>query len=86
MEGTVRTLSLDLRDMIPVWIEDTIKGVTSAYGARYEFSFKEGNPPVINDRLTTRFTFSMLKDLLVMIGLLSLKIQQWVVRTSQSIL
>ncbi|WP_457622206.1 M20 metallopeptidase family protein [Persephonella sp.] len=63
MEGTVRTLSLDLRDMIPVWMEDTIKGVTSAYGARYEFSFKEGNPPVINDRLTTRFTFSMLKDL-----------------------
>jgi amidohydrolase len=62
MEGTVRTLSLDLRDKIPEWIENTVKGISSAYGASYEFSFKSGNPPVINDKLTTKFVMSMLRE------------------------
>ncbi|WP_456402174.1 M20 metallopeptidase family protein [Persephonella sp.] len=64
MEGTVRTLSLNLREKISEWMEETIKGVTSAYGAEYKFSFRAGNPPVINDKLTTRFAISMLRDLL----------------------
>jgi amidohydrolase len=64
MGGTVRTLSLELRDQIPKWMEHTIWGVTLAYGAAYEFEYKHGTPPVINDEKTTKFALGMMKDLL----------------------
>ena len=64
MGGTVRTLSLELRDQIPKWMEHTIWGVTLAYGAAYEFDYKYGTPPVINDEKATKFALGMMKDLL----------------------
>ncbi|WP_297456911.1 M20 family metallopeptidase [Persephonella sp.] len=64
MGGTVRTLSLELRDQIPKWMEHTIWGVTLAYGAAYEFDYQHGTPPVINDEKTTKFALGMMKDLL----------------------
>ncbi len=62
--GTVRTLSIDLRDQIPKWMEHTIWGTTLAYGGAYEFKYQHGTPPVINDEKTTKFALSMMKDIL----------------------
>ncbi|WP_456392679.1 M20 family metallopeptidase [Persephonella sp.] len=64
MGGTVRTLSLELRDQIPKWMEHAIWGVTLSYGAAYEFDYRQGTPPVINDEKTTRFALGMMRDLL----------------------
>ncbi len=64
MGGTVRTLSLELRDQIPKWIEQAIWGVTLSYGAVYEFDYRQGTPPVINDEKTTKFALGMMRDLL----------------------
>lgn len=64
MGGTVRTLSLELRDQIPKWMEHAIWGVTLSYGAAYEFDYRHGTPPVINDEKTTKFALGMMRDLL----------------------
>ncbi len=64
MSGTVRTLSIDLRDQIPKWMEHTLWGITTAYGGAYEFKYEEGTPPVINDEKTTKFALKKLKEFL----------------------
>ena len=64
MAGTVRTLSLEVRNQIPKWMEHAIWGVTLSYGAAYEFKYNQGTPPVINDPKTTKFALGMMKDLL----------------------
>jgi len=64
MGGTVRTLSLELRDQIPKWMEHAIWGVTMSYGASYEFNYKQGTPPVINDEKATKFALGMMRDIL----------------------
>lgn len=48
MTGTVRTLNPEVRDQIPVRIEEIVKGITSAYGATYELHYDRLYPPVIN--------------------------------------
>lgn len=48
MEGTTRTFSEDLRNKLPQLIETTIKGITEAYGATYEFLYDFRYPAVIN--------------------------------------
>ncbi len=64
MSGTVRTLSIDLRDEIPKWMEHTLWGITTAYGGAYEFHYEHGTPPVINDERTTRFALEKMKEIL----------------------
>jgi amidohydrolase len=49
MSGTVRTLSLEMRENIPKLIEEVVKGVTMTMGAGYDFSYEPGNPSVVND-------------------------------------
>lgn len=49
MKGTVRTLSAKTRKMMPLHIEEVIKGTTMTMGADYEFLFEAGNPSVEND-------------------------------------
>ncbi|MDQ3377607.1 MAG: amidohydrolase, partial [Actinomycetota bacterium] len=49
MEGTVRTLDPAVRDRMPGVMERVIKGVTTAHGADYEFSYTRGYRPVVND-------------------------------------
>ncbi len=57
LAGTVRTFDPTLRTTVPVTIERIIKGVTSAFGASYEFRYEPGYRPVINDpALTARLT------------------------------
>lgn len=54
MEGTVRTLDPEVRDRVPGIMERVIRGVTSAHGAHYEFSYDRGYRPVVNDDELTR--------------------------------
>ena len=64
LAGTVRTMSESVRAQVPGDMERIIKGVTDAYGARYEFTFERGYRPVINDReLTERLVEVVERDL-----------------------
>lgn len=64
MAGTIRTLNEDVRKKIPLWIEEALRGITSAYGGSYEFDYEEGTPPLINDKKVTEFAMNSLKELL----------------------
>lgn len=50
MEGTVRTLNEDTRKKVTKVIEDIIKGVTEANGARYEIEYQKAHPCVMNEK------------------------------------
>lgn len=49
IKGTVRTFTPEMRDLIPTMMETTIKGICSAFGAKYLFNYELGYDPVIND-------------------------------------
>ncbi|SDF62998.1 M20 metallopeptidase family protein [Sporolituus thermophilus] len=51
--GTVRTLSEQLRAVLPTKIEQIVSGVTAAHGAAYEFVCNPGYPPLITDHALT---------------------------------
>ncbi len=53
MSGTVRTFDPDLRERMPVLIEEVIRGVTSAHGAEYDLDYQFGYQPVVNDERAT---------------------------------
>jgi amidohydrolase len=53
MEGTVRTLDPGVRERVPEIMERVVKGVTEAHGASYEFEYRFGYRPVINDEEVT---------------------------------
>ena len=48
MKGTVRTLDEDLRSEVKGRIEAVVRGVTEAFGARFELSYKFGYPATVN--------------------------------------
>jgi amidohydrolase len=62
MVGTIRTLDPEVRKSVPELMERTIKGVTEAHGAGYEFRYKPGYRPVINDQEITRVIEETVKD------------------------
>lgn len=49
MTGTVRTLNPEVRNQIPEKIEQVVKGVTSAFGADYKYTYQRNFPSIIND-------------------------------------
>ena len=49
MNGTIRCFSDELDMNVRHCIEDTVKGITAAYGASYELVFHDGYPPLVND-------------------------------------
>lgn len=53
LAGTVRTFDPALRASIPAQMERIIAGITSAFGASYEFSYERGYRPVVNDPALT---------------------------------
>ncbi|MCM2532803.1 M20 family metallopeptidase [Neobacillus pocheonensis] len=55
MGGSVRTFKPDLREKIPNFIEQIVKGITEAHGATYKFDYQFGYAPLINDEEVTRF-------------------------------
>ncbi|HEX2728662.1 MAG TPA: M20 family metallopeptidase, partial [Rubrobacteraceae bacterium] len=54
MLGTVRTLDPAVREKVPQIMERVVKGVTEAHGAEYEFEYRFGYRPLINDDEVTR--------------------------------
>lgn len=48
MTGTVRTLSPEVRAMIPERMEEIIGGITAAFGAEYELEYLKQYPAVVN--------------------------------------
>jgi amidohydrolase len=64
LEGTVRTLSEELRRKIPQLMRQTLGGVTAAYGASYELKYYENAAITYNDpALTARTTPSLKRAL-----------------------
>lgn len=47
--GTVRSFRPDLREEVPALMERVVRGITSAHGADYTFSYTKGYRPVLND-------------------------------------
>lgn len=52
--GSVRSFNPELREEIPNFIERIVNGITEAHGATYEFDYKFGYAPTINDEEVTR--------------------------------
>ena len=55
LEGTVRSFSLELADLLPQRIEAVVANVCKAFGATYEFEYIRHYPAVINDPVITQW-------------------------------
>ncbi len=54
LRGTVRTFDPEIRKIIPNMMENIIKGVCMAHGAKYSFNYEKGYDPVINNDVIIR--------------------------------
>lgn len=52
-EGTVRTLSEEVRSLIEEKMEQIVKGVCEGTGASYNLEYQRGYPPLVNDAAQT---------------------------------
>ena len=63
VQGTVRTFTVELLDLIERRMRQIAEGLCQAYGARCEFDFKRNYPPTINHRAETQFAREVLESL-----------------------
>jgi len=61
MEGTVRTLSEDVRNRVDQLMRETLAGVTKAYGAKFEMKYSRGTMVVDNDPKLVAETLPILR-------------------------
>ncbi len=61
LEGTVRTLSETVRKSVKAMMTETLAGVTSAYGAKYEMDYNDGNAVTYNDPKLVEETLPTMK-------------------------
>ena len=54
MEGTVRTLDMNVQQLIPRHMERMLTGITQAMGGEYELDYSSGYPATINDAAMTK--------------------------------
>jgi amidohydrolase len=64
MGGTVRLFDPRIREAIPSMMEEVIRGVTSAFGAKYSFDYIRGWPATINDAAFTKLVESAVQHIL----------------------
>ncbi|MCK8825130.1 M20 metallopeptidase family protein [Fuchsiella alkaliacetigena] len=64
LEGTVRTLSSQLREKTPQLMEDTIAGTVKTQRADYDFDYLRYFPPVVNDSQMTELLKEAAKKVL----------------------
>lgn len=64
IKGTIRTLEAQVAKEIKALIEETLAGVTHAYGATYAFNYIKGYPPLINNSEVTNRAQVLLSELL----------------------
>jgi amidohydrolase len=62
IEGTVRTLSPEIRSRIPSLIDDRIGAIIAAYGGRHEFRYHHVNPVTVNNRELARAAVTVLES------------------------
>ena len=55
LEGTVRTFSIEVLDMIEQRMRELSEGICAAFGARCEFEFDRNYPPTINSAAEAAF-------------------------------
>lgn len=55
MQGTVRTLSAEVRAQMPIKIRQVIEGIVSSFGADYELDYQMNYPVVKNDNQMVDF-------------------------------
>jgi len=60
LQGTVRTFTLELLEMIEERMRRVAEGVCQAFGARCEFTFKRNYPPTINHPAESAFVRDLL--------------------------
>ncbi len=63
LEGTVRTLSEDVRRRVQALMRETLAGVTAAYGAAFEMEYREGAAVTYNDPKLVEETLPTLRRL-----------------------
>jgi amidohydrolase len=61
MEGTVRTLNEDVRRRVKEMMNETLAGVTAAYGAKYELDYVEGAAVTYNEPALVEATLPTLR-------------------------
>uniref|UniRef100_UPI000592AA60 M20 metallopeptidase family protein n=1 Tax=Gorillibacterium massiliense TaxID=1280390 RepID=UPI000592AA60 len=49
MKGTVRTFDSDTRELAKKRLEEIVEHTCQMFGAEYQFHYKQGYPPVVND-------------------------------------
>lgn len=62
--GTVRAFEPETHKLITSRFEQVIRGVTEAFGATYELSYREGLPAVVNDERSTDLVRQLAAELL----------------------
>src|SRR3569833_1101846 len=63
LQGTFRTFSLDVLDMLERRMCDIAHAICSAFDASCDFSFRRNYPPIINHPAETQFVRGVLTDL-----------------------
>lgn len=64
LEGTVRTLNEEVRQNIKTMMRETLAGVTSAYGAKFELEYNDGNSVTYNDPKLVEETLPTMKRII----------------------
>ncbi|MCZ2258209.1 amidohydrolase [Sporosarcina sp. G11-34] len=61
--GSVRSFNKEVRESVPEYMEQIVKGVTEAHGATYTLDYQWGYGPVINDEKATRVIQETITDI-----------------------
>ena len=64
LEGTMRTLDEGVRTRAQEMMRETLSGITSAYGARFDLEWGENNPVTFNDPALVRDTLPSIRRVL----------------------
>lgn len=71
LEGTMRTLSEDVRQQAQQMMKEILAGTTAAYGASFELQWGENNPVTYNDPALTEATIPSIRRVIGSQNLLS---------------
>ena len=63
LQGTVRTFSLEVLDLIEKRMQEIAEHTSAAFGAQCEFSFKRNYPPTINSAPEAEFARKVMLDI-----------------------
>jgi amidohydrolase len=63
MEGTMRALNEDVRKRAQDMMRETLRGVTTSYGATFDLQFDGGNPVTYNEPVIVEETLPILRRL-----------------------